>query len=63
MAVSAIVLAITWAVEVYAFSVVGFDLGVFAVSLLVTTILLGGDVLIWFAVLRNRETRAVGMQS
>ena len=59
---SAIVLVISWALEIYVFSVAGFDAGLFAASLLVTAILLGGDSLIWFAVFRHRETRGVGLE-
>ncbi len=60
---SAIVLIPTWAVEVYVFAVVGFDAGLFAASLLVTAILLGGDILIWFVVFRHHEPRTVNVQS
>jgi hypothetical protein len=43
---TAVVLGLTWAVFLYAFSVVGFDQGVFEVALTTSVVLMAGIVIV-----------------
>lgn len=58
---SAVVLAFSWGLFAYVSSDVGFDLEAFVMFSLVTLVLVGGDVGIWFVLFRRRQSRAMGV--
>jgi hypothetical protein len=61
VAVSAVVLALSWSLELYTFSIFGIDLGVLLESILVTSLLIGVDIAIWFRVYRHRQPSGISV--
>jgi hypothetical protein len=52
---SAVVLGLSWTLFAYVSSALGFDLEVFAIFSAVTLVLAGGDIAIWFLLIRRRS--------